>query len=88
MIVCLCGCSEVEHAIGEGICQCGCPALRPFRPYGAEDELHDRRHDGIAEAFIQVHSLTVQVTGDHVCVMLPEPSALVDPNPVSAPPPL
>lgn len=81
MIECLCGCSEVSHSLGEGVCECGCPAFRPFRPYGPDDELHDMQHDGIAEALLQAHSLTVEVTGDHVWLLLPEPEALPDPQP-------
>lgn len=26
---CLCRCPDTEHALGEGICACGCPAYRP-----------------------------------------------------------
>jgi hypothetical protein len=39
------------------------------------------QHDGIAEALLQAHSLTVEVTGDHVWLLLPEPEALPDPQP-------
>jgi hypothetical protein len=80
MIVCLCGCTEPDHALGEGICECGCPAFRPYRLYTEEDERHDRQHDGIAEEFMQVHSLTVEVTGDHLWVLLPEPEELPNPT--------
>lgn len=88
MIVCLCGCQEVDHALGEGICGCGCPAFRPYREYGPEDELHDRQHDGVAEDLLRLHSLKVEISGDHVWVLLPEPEEL-EPKPgkeASAPP--
>lgn len=80
MIVCLCGCSETSHALGEGICECGCPAYRPYRSYDDEDELNDRQHDGIAEEFLREHSLTVEITGDHMWVLLPEPEAPQEPR--------
>lgn len=80
MFDCLCGCPEADHALGEGICDCGCPAFRPFRPYSTEDEIHDRQHDGVAEEFLRVHALTVEITGDHLWVLLPEPT----PSPASS----
>lgn len=81
MITCLCSCPETSHALGEGICECGCPAFRPFRLYGPDDEMHDRQHDGIAEEFLKLHSMTVEITGEHMWTLLPEPEDLPRPEP-------
>lgn len=80
MIVCLCGCPELDHAVGEGICSCGCPAFRPYRRYSDADELHDRQHDGVAEEFLRIHQLNIEITGDHVWTLLPEPEELQAPD--------
>ncbi|MGH2717159.1 MAG: hypothetical protein ACRDJU_01080 [Actinomycetota bacterium] len=80
MIVCLCGCAEIDHALGEGICSCGCPAFRPYRRYSEADELHDRQHDGVAEEFLRTHALRIEIMGDHVWTLLPELDDLPGPE--------
>ena len=83
MIVCLCGCGELSHALGEGICECGCPAFRPYQPYTPEMERNDRQHDGVAESHIALHSLTpdlqVHENEGAMWILFPDEEAL-DPD--------
>lgn len=78
MILCLCGCPDIDHAIGEGICdRCGCPAYRPVRVgTEAEDDLHDLANQDAVDGMIAEHTLTsdVRLWGDHgiVTIELPE----------------
>jgi hypothetical protein len=63
VIVCLCGHPDTDHALGEGICECGCPAYRPYRPFGhEEDDLHDLEHQEAVDGFLAEHRLTLDVT--------------------------
>jgi hypothetical protein len=73
MIVCLCGHADTDHALGEGICECSCPAYRPYRPFGHEDDdLHDLQHQEAVDGLIAEHQLAmdVAVSGEEGAVWL------------------
>lgn len=73
--LCLCGCDELDHAVGEGMCQCGCPAFRPVAAavpaLEAAQDIEDRRHDGAARQLLDEHTLTIEVGPDGAWVLLP-----------------
>lgn len=76
-MTCLCGHDDVHHAIGEGVCECSCPAYRPTSmAYSDAMAAHDAQHDGIAEQLMAEHTLTPEVSEDgttaHVWLLLPE----------------
>lgn len=81
MTHCLCGHPDTDHAIGEGICNCGCPAYRPTSiEYTAAMAANDAQHDGVAEEFLALHRLSPEVSEDgttaHLWTLLPEPEDL------------
>lgn len=78
MTHCLCGHPDTDHAIGEGICNCGCPAYRPTSiEYTAAMAANDAQHDGVAEAFLFNHQLRATVEGDQVLIETPDVDELL-----------
>lgn len=83
MIRCLCGCPELDHALGEGICEtCGCPAYRPVR-VGTEldDDAHDLIHQAAVDGLLAEHKLTTDMwrTSGYGVVVIELPELPEDP---------
>jgi hypothetical protein len=53
---CLCRCADTDHALGEGICACGCPAYRPATQPGFDQSLvSDEEWTDLLADYVEFH---------------------------------
>lgn len=77
VVTCLCGHADTDHALGEGSCDCGCPAYRPTSmAYTPQMAAHDAQHDGVAEQLVAEHALTPEVGPDGMWLDLANPEGV------------